>query len=128
MSNAQLFANFMAECCGGVATMLIYADGLVVWFAATARTVAKVKRRLEKKFGKIVIDDARSTDGFGSVFVLKPTKWEEWGGYPGISLETMAIADLLDKATGGLTYQDNRERDENTIDAFVEVLSQRTVQ
>jgi hypothetical protein len=127
MSNAQVFADFMAECCGGVATMLIYADGLVVWLAATAATVAKIKRRLEKKFGTIVIDDARSTDGFGSVFVLKPAKWEEWGGYPSIGLETMAIGDLLNKATGGLEYQDNRERDQNTIGAFAEVLSQRTV-
>jgi hypothetical protein len=125
MSNAQVFADFMAECGGGVATMLIYTDGLVVWLAATAATAAKIKRRLEKKFGNIVIDDARSTDGFGSVFVLKPIKWEAWGGYPSIGLETMAIGNLLDKATGGLEYQDNRERDQNTIGAFVEVLSHK---
>ena len=130
MSNAQVLADFLSTTCDGVATMLIYADGLVVWLAVSDRTQAMIKRKLRRRFGPDVIkEEARSKDGFGGVLILRPKDWEElglMGDYPSMTADTVMFGEALHRATGHeLTYKDNREMDLNTIGLFAAFLAAR---
>lgn len=124
--NVQALADFCANVCEGVGGLLIYQDGVELWLAVTKATQRKIKRKIERKLGSVVVAEARSKNGLGGVLIVKPKDWESapLAGYPAFTPDTYDLGELVNSAIGGeLFYNDNRERDMNTLEVFSEWLA-----
>jgi len=124
--NVQALADFCSSVCEGVGALLIYRDGVELWLAVTKATQRKIRRKIERKLGSVVVAEARSKDGFGGVLIVKPKDWESapLAGYPAFTPDTYELGELVNSAIKGeLFYNDNRERDMNTLEVFSEWLT-----
>jgi hypothetical protein len=122
---AQTLADTWAENGPQIAHAAIYTDGIALYMAISPETQRRIEMTLqlaEKELGKMLMGSARSANGFCGVLLVKPSDWDEFGAFPGMSPQGIALLDHMKDMIGDLTFQDNRMRDENTIIDYVDCL------
>lgn len=123
MNRAKILANNFASEQEYPVSVLWYSDGLIV----VTTLSAAVQNRWVKSLGRPVVEHARSDDGSVGVIILNqakgfPIKLPERafeGGFKVLTDEVQALAQL---AGHNVMFKDNRQRDHNTIDLYVDLV------
>jgi hypothetical protein len=107
---ARTLANYYPH--DRVAAAYWYEDAIVLQLMVTEKTQAAWAKKLKK----YLVEEARSDDGMLGVLILNVPDGAEHVGV------MCRIAEVADKCGEQLMFKDNRLRDANTVDLFVQHL------